>query len=966
MKSSFLSIFILIFLFFACETSEKDKPPSPDNPLGQKTTVVFNNSQGTSTAFVYSSLPRTEENKIAVIPAGQISKEIEWTAGSSVPFFFSYNLNLRGITDFILNYIPETGKDQLYIRIDADKNTVITIPPLLQTVSSQETFLSNNSYVFIQNNSSFSINLIRGINVLPADNLSDTGVNPGERAHYTLKNTDNRNVSLYQIRENAASSSFPASLVNFETGRIYSFIYDNSGINLISTLDIKLANVVAGSLDDPSNKTWVRFINENDLPVSIFTDRPRNNKFTDIAAQSQTSSMRIDPNISGALHYPTYNTVIEDIAIPYEGGVIVTRLDAGRTQEQPNIITIRNLEFLNKTELEKPLTNSAYIKIHNDASSSLSLRFGSSNLVPHGAMSSIVNGRETVLYIVNPGNASNYSFMQNTDNPISFPANVTYFESGKLYSFRFDSVNLVLLTEKPLTLAQAFALSPPESINARTLPNGHIALNWDRVSVETSYRIFRAEGSPDNFTQIGSTPNTTYTDNTVVLGNTYYYKLVSVKTNLTSEMSENYAMITSEYSILPAPSGLTAQGISMDSIRLSWSSVENAVAYTIYMGLSADNINTNAGTTSATSYTVSGLDYNTVYWFTISAAGEYTESYPSASVYAKTYNIYVTVTFNSSGGSSVTSRTVERGKLVTEPPNPTRGGYTFDGWYREADGINRWNFATDTVTNDITLYAKWAAVLIEIEMVSIPAGTFTMGQTGVTTPTSSVTLSAFKMGKYEVTQEQYLTVTGMNPSNFQSNPAVGEIQGKRPVELVTWFDAVEFCNKLSELEGLTSAYTITSRTPSTGYPINSATVTVNWNADGYRLPTEAEWEYACRAGTTTAYNTGETISDNTGWYTNNSGSRTHEVGLKPPNAWGLYDMPGNVCEWCWDWYGAYTSEAKTDPRGAAVDELFNGSKRVRRGGSWKYNGQDLRSAARDSGIVPHSRSYDLGFRLVRP
>jgi len=250
--------------------------------------------------------------------------------------------------------------------------------------------------------------------------------------------------------------------------------------------------------------------------------------------------------------------------------------------------------------------------------------------------------------------------------------------------------------------------------------------------------------------------------------------------------------------------------------------------------------------------------------------------------------------------------------------------------------------------------------VIDVEMVFIPAGTFQMDGTDSGTTRPVTLTNGFYMGKYEVTQGQYEAVTGVNPSDFTSYPAAGEIQGRRPVEMVTWYDAVEFCNKLSEMEGLTSVYTITGRTPASGYPIESATVTVNWEANGYRLPTEAEWEYACRAGTTTVYNTGETISDNTGWYSSNSNIMTHEVGKKPPNAWGLYDMHGNVWEWCWDWYGDYTSGAQTDPRGAA-----SGSRRVARGGSWSDNGQYLRSAYRYHSN-PYYRNYDIGFRLLRP
>ncbi len=213
----------------------------------------------------------------------------------------------------------------------------------------------------------------------------------------------------------------------------------------------------------------------------------------------------------------------------------------------------------------------------------------------------------------------------------------------------------------------------------------------------------------------------------------------------------------------------------------------------------------------------------------------------------------------------------------------------------------------------------------------LPPGQFWMGDPkgdGDETPHEVRLTRAFYMGVHEVTQEQYERVMGTNPSNFKG--------ASNPVEQVYWKDAVQFCQRLSAL------------------PEEKAAGRV------YRLPTEAEWEYACRAGSQTRYIFGDGESDlvQHAWLDNNSDSKTHPVGKKKPNAWGLYDMHGNVWEWCSDWYGDYPSGAVCDPTGPQT-----GSLRVLRGGGWSSGAARCRSASR-SWAYPSARFNYYGFRLV--
>ena len=258
--------------------------------------------------------------------------------------------------------------------------------------------------------------------------------------------------------------------------------------------------------------------------------------------------------------------------------------------------------------------------------------------------------------------------------------------------------------------------------------------------------------------------------------------------------------------------------------------------------------------------------------------------------------------------------------------------------------------------------------------VLISVGTFQMGSNvgySNNKPVHEVTITKpFYMGKYEVTQAEYEKYCSYGSSSPSSDKGDGD---NYPAYYVSWYDALVYCNKRSMAEELTPCYSISGSTdPSKWGDVPASTdstwnaVICDWDANGYRLPTEAEWEYAARAGDNTVASliySGTSDVNKLGeyaWYSGNSNKKTHEVGTKSPNEFGLYDMSGNVFEWCWNWYtNSYDAEAGSDPTGTSA-----GSNRVRRGGGWNSNSDDCAVSYRGT-VNPNGRNSNLGFRVVR-
>ena len=512
------------------------------------------------------------------------------------------------------------------------------------------------------------------------------------------------------------------------------------------------------------------------------------------------------------------------------------------------------------------------------------------------------------------------------------------------------------ITSPASTIAYTnYSLEAPRNATATVQDDNYtINVSWDSVKHAESYVVYRSNKSTSGFTMVAEGISaTSWNDATPLVGNNYY-RVYAVGHGLTSPASNTTPVVNY---CLAAPTNVTAS-IPEDQfvIRVSWNSVQYAEKYDVYRSsnLSGEFDKVAEGITSTTWDDVTPLLGNNYYFICAVANNQSSSASDTTPV----------VNYELDAPTNITAIYDENTGTITVSWNPVVHAESYDV-YRNGTLLTE-NIATTSYIDSsqcvgYIIYhvkAKNHGVVseascstfpifirsddavkvtvngIDIYMAKVSGGTFQMGATeeqgsdasdysSYELPVHQVTLSDYYIGETEVTQELWQAVMGSNPSYFKTS-------NQLPVEQVSWDDCQSFINELNNLTGMQ-----------------------------FRLPTEAEWEFAARGGNASlGYKySGSDEVDIVAWYNDNSGSHTHEVGAKAPNELGIYDMSGNVMEWCQDWYGRYDNSAQTDPTGPS-----SGSKRVFRGGSWHHNAGSSRVSYRLCSNV-NSRYY-LGFRLV--
>jgi hypothetical protein len=376
--------------------------------------------------------------------------------------------------------------------------------------------------------------------------------------------------------------------------------------------------------NDETGNTNVKLINLEQYKVTVYRDSLRQNVFAEVAALG-SAVVSAEPSASGTVFYPTFNLEMFDlpgIGVPYDAPGIVITIADGKTTDVP----IPKLETIN--------INSAFIKVINNSSYSLSLRQGGEiNLL--GASSGVINANQSAVYDVTPGLVSGYSLMRNTITPVAFPADITEFKRGLIYVFTYDGTSLPLTETK--SVLQAVPPAVPGNIQVEVLSNSSVRLTWSEVTGATSYKVYRATGSSTaSYTLIGTPTSAFYDDTALSAGQAYYYK-ISALSGINRESAQSTAVVA----IMPPGDVLRVSAITAGSVSLIWDTFLGASGYNVYRSENEagtySKINTAA--VSGTEFTDAGVSAYSTYWYKVSAIIEGIESPQSISISASTGSV---------------------------------------------------------------------------------------------------------------------------------------------------------------------------------------------------------------------------------------------------------------------------------------------------------------------------------------
>jgi formylglycine-generating enzyme required for sulfatase activity len=562
------------------------------------------------------------------------------------------------------------------------------------------------------------------------------------------------------------------------------------------------------------------------------------------------------------------------------------------------------------------------------------------------------------------------------------------------------------------TYTIAIAPASPQGLSVGSATTTSLSISWSASEGATSYQLFRDSSAAGGFTtRVYDDVGLTFTDTGLSAGTTYYYKVQATNGYGTSAMSEAVSGTATLAGSAPGtPAGLAVSDATPTSLTLSWATVAEATGYQLYRDVSLTGaFSTLVHDGAAALYSDTGLNADTAYYYKVRATNTNGSSALSASATGRTTaasgapavptglvigsptSTRLTVSWTASAGATsyqvyrdtssggAFSRLVYDGTELSSTDTGLVGGTTY--YYKvratNGSGSSPLSGAQSGVTN--------AGVLA---LVAVPGGTFQLDSTA----SDLMTVSGFSMSRYPVTRTQFTTVMGQDPTYTPQSSGMND-----PVQGLRWFGAIAFCNRLSLAEGLTPVYSVSVG----GVPVDFATLTYSqiptqgidpawgdwvnataaWGNDGYRLPTEMEHMWAMMGGpadscpgdivggqNTGGYkkgysgsseaNGGQTNLGLYAWYTDNSGHTTNPVGSKLPNELGLYDLSGNVSEWCWDaWGDSLPTGSQTDYQGPA------------RLSGWVVRVCDFNGSAAGCKVASRGGYGDasggIGFRVVR-